>query len=112
MCCYRALHQYLRCTLDLLACGGIILRHFHANDHTTLYLSFSLLLCYDPLLLVETTDTTKPSQTHKTKQPTPHLLPTEVEQEEDKTMDVTFVLEESGVTATVEVPCEADVAAW
>ena len=26
-------------------------------------------------------------------------------------MDVTFVLEESGVTATVEVPCEADVAA-
>ena len=28
-----------------------------------------------------------------------------------KTMDVTFVLEESGVTATVEVPCEADVAA-
>ena len=27
------------------------------------------------------------------------------------TMDVTFVLEESGVTATVEVPCEADVAA-
>ena len=55
--------------------------------------------------------TTKTSQTHKTKQPTPHLLPTEVEQEEDKTMDVTFVLEESGVTATVEVPCEADVAA-
>ena len=55
--------------------------------------------------------TTKPSQTHKTKQPTPHLLPTEVEQEEDKTMDVTLVLEESGVTATVEVPCEADVAA-
>ena len=40
----------------------------------------------------------------------PHL-PTEVEQEKDKTMDVTFVLEESGVTATVEVPCEADVAA-
>ena len=34
-----------------------------------------------------------------------------MEQEEDKTMDVTFVLEESGVTATVEVPCEADVAA-
>ena len=29
----------------------------------------------------------------------------------NKTMDVTFVLEESGVTATVEVPCEADVAA-
>ena len=28
-----------------------------------------------------------------------------------KKMDVTFVLEESGVTATVEVPCEADVAA-
>ena len=28
-----------------------------------------------------------------------------------KTMDVTFVLEESGVTATVEVPCEADAAA-
>ena len=28
-----------------------------------------------------------------------------------ETMDVTFVLEESGVTATVEVPCEADVAA-
>ena len=55
--------------------------------------------------------TTKLSQTHKTKQRTPHLLPTEVEQEEDKTMDVTFVLEESGVTATVEVPCEADVAA-
>ena len=26
-------------------------------------------------------------------------------------MDVTFVLEESGMTATVEVPCEADVAA-
>ena len=26
-------------------------------------------------------------------------------------MDVTFVLEESGVTATVEVPCEADAAA-
>ena len=26
-------------------------------------------------------------------------------------MDVTFVLEESGVTATVEVPCDADVAA-
>ena len=26
-------------------------------------------------------------------------------------MDMTFVLEESGVTATVEVPCEADVAA-
>ena len=26
-------------------------------------------------------------------------------------MDVTFVLEESGVTATVEVPCEADIAA-
>ena len=51
------------------------------------------------------------TQTHKTKQPTPHLLPTEVEQEEDKPMDVTFVLEESGVTATVEVPCEADVAA-
>ena len=60
---------------------------------------------------METTDRTKPSQTHKTKQPTPHLLLTEVEQEEDKTMDVTFVLEESGVTATVEVPCEADVAA-
>ena len=61
---------------------------------------------------METTDTTKISQTHKTKQPTPHLLPTEVEQEEDKTMmDVTFVLEESGVTATAEVPCEADVAA-
>ena len=34
-----------------------------------------------------------------------------MEQEEDKTMDATFVLEESGVTATVEVPCEADVAA-
>ena len=51
------------------------------------------------------------NKTHKTKQPTPHLLPTEVEQEEDKTMDVTFVLEESGVTATVEVPCEAKVAA-
>ena len=51
-------------------------------------------------------------QIPKTKQPTPHLLLTEVEQEEDKTMmDVTFVLEESGVTATVEVPCEADVAA-
>ena len=29
----------------------------------------------------------------------------------NKRMDVTFVLEESGVTATVEVPCEADVAA-
>ena len=29
----------------------------------------------------------------------------------NKTMDVTFVLEESGVTATVEVPCEADAAA-
>ena len=26
-------------------------------------------------------------------------------------MDVTFVLEESGVTATVEVPCEANAAA-
>ena len=48
-----------------------------------------------------------------TKQNNPPLIsfPTEVEQEEDKTMDVTFVLEESGVTATVEVPCEADVAA-
>ena len=47
----------------------------------------------------------------KTKQPTPHL-PTGVEQKVNKTMmDVTFVLEESGVTATVEVPCEADVAA-
>ena len=34
-----------------------------------------------------------------------------MEQEEDKIMDVTFVLEESGVTTTVEVPCEADVAA-
>ena len=46
------------------------------------------------------------------KQSNPHTSsPTEVEQEEDKTMDVTFVLEESGVTATVEVPCEADVAA-
>ena len=61
---------------------------------------------------MEATDTMRTSQTHKTKQPTPHLLRTEVEQEEeDKTMDVTFVLEESGVTATVEVPCEADVAA-
>ena len=29
----------------------------------------------------------------------------------NKKMDVTFVLEESGVTATVEVPCEANVAA-
>ena len=47
----------------------------------------------------------------QTRQPTPHL-PTGVEQEVNKTMmDVTFVLEESGVTATVEVPCEADVAA-
>ena len=56
---------------------------------------------------METTVATKPSQAHETH------LPTEVEQEEeDKTMmDVTFVLEESGVTATVEVPCEADVAA-
>ena len=62
-------------------------------------------------MLVESTDATQTSQMHETKQPTPHLLPTEVEQEEDKTMDVTFVLEESGVTATVEVPCEADVAA-
>ena len=26
-------------------------------------------------------------------------------------MDVTFVLEESGVSATVEVPCDVDVAA-
>ena len=34
-----------------------------------------------------------------------------MEQEEDKTMDVTFVLEESGVTATVEVPCDANAAA-
>ena len=108
VCCYRALHQYLRCTLDLLACEGI---HFEDNDHTTLYLSFSLLPVQTAFLLVESINTTKPSQTHKTKQPTPHLLPTEVEQEEDKTMDVTFVLEESGVTATVEVPCEADVAA-
>ena len=30
---------------------------------------------------------------------------------QNKTMDVTFVLEESGVTATVEVSCEADAAA-
>ena len=42
---------------------------------------------------------------------TTHTLLTEVEQEEDKTMDMTFVLEESGVTATVEVPCDANVAA-
>ena len=42
----------------------------------------------------------------------PHFISSEVEQEVNKTMmDVTFVLEESGVTATVEVPCEADVAA-
>ena len=39
----------------------------------------------------------------------PHLPRTE--EEEDKTMDVTFVLEESGVTATVEVPCDGNAAA-
>ena len=78
--------------------------YFEDNDHTTLL----HLPCTYSILLVETTDK---NETHKTKQPTPHLLPTEVEQEKDKTMDVTFVLEESGVTATVEVPCEADVAA-
>ena len=50
------------------------------------------------------------SQAHKTKQPAPRLLLTELKQE-DKTMDVTFVLEESGVTATVEMPCDANAAA-
>ena len=111
-------HTTLFLSLSLLACEGIYFDTILRKTTTPpLRLSFSLLLCGKSferlcfLLLVETADTTKPSQTHKTKQPTPHLLLTEVEQEEDKTMDVTFVLEESGMTATVEVPCEADVAA-
>ena len=91
--------------------GGISFLYFAGND-TPQYSSLHFFIVQTLVcsVLVELT-TTKTSQTHKTKQPTPHLLPTEVEQEEDNTMDVTFVLEESGVTATVEVPCEADVAA-
>ena len=47
----------------------------------------------------KTTHTSSPSQQRWNKKKTKQM------------MDVTFVLEESGVTATVEVPCEADVAA-
>ena len=58
------------------------------------------------------------TQNNTSPPPTSSLPPFVVEQtclflpsHERKTMDVTFVLEESGVTATVEVPCEADAAA-
>ena len=69
-CGVPIVHQYLRCTLDLLACEEI---GFEDNDHTTLYPSFPLLLCSNPLLLVETTDVTKLSHKH-TKQNNPHPI--------------------------------------
>ena len=84
-----------------------ILRHFEDNDHTTIHLSFPLASVI-PFFLCSTQ-----RSHHKTQNKTTHTSspPNRGGTEEDKTMDVTFVLEESGVTATVEVPCEADVAA-
>ena len=51
-----------------------------------------------------------PGRTEQHLSPTPSTLP-QSNNKPKTMMDVTFVLEESGVTATVEVPCEADVAA-
>ena len=78
------------------------------NDHTTLYLFFTCALLKHSSVGANHRHNKNIANTNN-----PHLISflTEVEQEEDKTMDVTFVLEESGVTATVEVPCEAKVAA-
>ena len=76
---------------------------------------FSVLFTFSHLLHFNNVSTVSPSHSLNVidlnTRVTKSYNTSQTQQTLKKTMDVTFVLEESGVTATVEVPCEADAAA-